>query len=63
MQPLRHQVWELPDIVAHVTEYQRHRLTCSCGVVTCAALSIGVPVSQAGRALSLGCPAHGLLLA
>ena len=25
-QPFRHQVWELPEIQWHVTEYQRHRL-------------------------------------
>ena len=60
-QPLRHQVWEVPDIVPHVTEYQRHRLTCACGVVTCAALPAGVPASQAGPrlvalvALLMGC--------
>ena len=29
-EPLRHQVWELPEIKAHVTEYQRHRLACPC---------------------------------
>ena len=28
--PLRHQVWELPEITPHVTEYQRHRLECPC---------------------------------
>ena len=47
-QPLRHQVWEVPEIVPHVTEYQRQRLRCVCGVVTCAALPAGVPASQAG---------------
>jgi transposase len=26
-EPLRHQVWELPEIKPHVTEYQRHRLS------------------------------------
>jgi transposase len=26
--PLRHQVWELPEIKPLVTEYQRHRLAC-----------------------------------
>ena len=49
--PLRHQVWELPEIRPHVTEYQRHRLTCSCGTTTCAALPPGVPESQAGPQL------------
>jgi len=35
-QPLRHQVWELPEIKPIVTEYQRHRLTCQgCGETTC----------------------------
>ena len=39
-QPLRHQVWELPPIKPHVTEYQRHRLACPrCGATTCADLA------------------------
>jgi transposase len=47
--PLRHQVWELPEIPPHVTEYQRHRLICECcGEQTCAPLPDGVPESQAG---------------
>lgn len=29
-QPLRHQVWELPEIQPLVTEYQRHRRECPC---------------------------------
>src|SRR5712692_4117206 len=29
-EPLRHQVWELPEIKPAVTEYQRHRLSCPC---------------------------------
>jgi transposase len=37
----------------NVTEYQRHRLTCRCGTITCGALPAGVPTSQAGRGLSL----------
>lgn len=60
--PLRHQVWELPEIRPIVTEYQQHRLTCSrCGTSTCAALPCGVPTSQAGprltalTALLMGC--------
>jgi hypothetical protein len=37
-EPIRHQVWELPEIKPIVTEYQQHRLTCSCcGITTCAA--------------------------
>lgn len=60
--PLRHQVWEVPQIKPHVTEHQRHRLTCACcGVKTCAPLRAGVPTGQAGpnlvalAALLLGC--------
>ena len=42
-QPLRFQVWELPVPQPLVTEYRRHRLTCSgCGVRTCAELPAGV---------------------
>jgi transposase len=51
-EPLRHQVWELPEIKPHVTEYQRHRLVCPCcGESTCAELPAGVPAGQAGRRL------------
>jgi transposase len=50
--PLRHQVWELPEIKAIVTEYQRHRLTCpGCSTTTCAALPKGVPQGQSGPRL------------
>lgn len=48
-EPLRHQVWELPEIKPHVTEYQQHRLTCPCcGETTCAELPCGVPQGQSG---------------
>ena len=60
--PLRHQVWELPPIKPHVTEYQRQRLGCPrCGETTCARLPPGVPTGQAGprlvalTALLMGC--------
>lgn len=50
--PLRHQVWELPEIKPLVTEHRRHRLTCSCcGTITCGVLPAGVPQSQAGPRL------------
>ena len=61
-EPLRHQVWELPEITPFITEYQRHRLTCSgCGTSTCGDLPAGVPQGQAGprlvalTALLMGC--------
>lgn len=50
-QPLRHQVWELPEIKPQITEYQRHRLACSCGATTCASLPRGVPQGQSGPRL------------
>lgn len=50
--PLRHQVWELPEIKPQVIEYQRHRLACPCcGETTCAALPPGVPTGQSGPRL------------
>jgi len=50
--PLRHQVWELPEIKPIVTEYQRHRLACPCcRTQTCTALPPGVPVGQSGPRL------------
>ena len=50
--PLRHQVWELPEIKPQVIEYQRHRLACArCGDTSCAALPPGVPVGQSGPRL------------
>ncbi len=51
-EPLRHQVWELPEIKPDVTEYQRHRLGCPvCGETTCAQLPAGVPQGQSGPRL------------
>ena len=59
-EPLRHQVWELPEIRAVVTEYQRHRLVCACGCSTCGELPTGAPSGQAGpRLIAFG----GLLMA
>lgn len=59
-QPIRHQVWELPDIQPIITEYQRHRLVCRCGCSTCGVLPDGVPRGQAGPRLIAFC---GLLMA
>ena len=59
-EPLRHQVWELPEINPIVTEYQQHRLVCACGCSTCGDLPDGVPTGQAGpRLIAFG----GLLMA
>lgn len=59
-QPLRPQVWELPEIKPLVTEYQQHRLRCSCGCSTCGELPPGVPTGQAGpRSIAFS----GLLMA
>jgi transposase len=49
--PLRHQVWEIPQPQPVVIEYQRHRLTCSCGCSTCAPLPEGVPEHTSGPRL------------
>lgn len=61
-EPLRHQVWEVPEIKPLVTEFQLHRLKCpGCGKSTCATLPSGVPSGQAGPrlialvALLMGC--------
>jgi len=61
-EPLRHQVWEIPEIKPLVSEYQLHRLTCpGCSTRTCGALPPGVPHCQAGprlvalTALLMGC--------
>lgn len=60
-EPLRHQVWELPEIKPLVSEYQRHRLDCPCGAKTCAELPEGVSTGTAGPrlvalvALLMGC--------
>jgi transposase len=61
-EPLRHQVWDVPEIKPLITEYQLHRLTCPCCQLnTCGQLPAGVPHSQAGprlvalTALLMGC--------
>jgi len=50
-EPLRHQVWELPEIKPLVAGYQQHRLVCSCGCSTCGELPARVPSGQAGPRL------------
>jgi transposase len=54
-EPLRHQVTELPPVTPVVTEYRRHRLTCSgCGATTCGELPAGVG-GQDGPRLRAAC--------
>ena len=51
-EPIRHQVWELPEIKPIVTEYQQHCLAClCCGITTCASLPPDVPSGQSGPRL------------
>ena len=51
-EPHRHQVIELPKVVATVEEYQLHTLHCEhCGVSTRATLPPGVPTMQFGPRL------------
>lgn len=52
-EPLRHQVWELPEIQPIVCEYQLFRGHCSCcGITTTAELPEGVPSGQCGPRLA-----------
>lgn len=47
--PVRHQVTEIPKVVAETTEYQLHTLTCPvCGGCTGAELPAGVPQGAFG---------------
>ena len=51
-EPDRHQVVEIPKVVADVDEYQLHTLTCDdCGASTRASLPPGVPTRQFGPRL------------
>ena len=52
-EPLRDQVYELPEIKPDIIEYQRHRLCCpKCGITTCGTLPEGVPTQSAGPRLT-----------
>jgi transposase len=51
-EPYRHQVTDIPPVVAEVTEYRLHTLTCvGCGAETTAELPAGVPPSAFGPRL------------
>jgi transposase len=44
VEPVRHQVWDLPEVEPIINEYRLHRATCEvCGEITCASLPAGVP--------------------
>jgi transposase len=50
--PLRHQVFEVPEPKAHVTEVRRHSLWCTCcGTLNLAPLPEGVPEGSFGPRL------------
>jgi len=50
--PYRHQVTDVPKVVATVEEYQLHTLDCRrCGISTRATLPPGVPAGQFGPRL------------
>lgn len=52
-EPLRHQVWELPQIKPIVHEHQLFRGHCSCcGITTTAELPAGIPSGQCGPRLA-----------
>src|SRR5438309_5996640 len=52
LEPLRHQVAEVPPIEPVVDEYRLHRLECPhCGTSTCATLPPGVPTGAFGPRL------------
>jgi len=51
-EPYRHQVTEIPPVVAEVIEYRLHSLSCpACGVDTCAEAPAGVPQGAFGPRL------------
>lgn len=49
--PYRHQVTEIPPVMAEVTEYRLHTLACPCGVETRAEIPPGVPQGAFGPRL------------
>jgi transposase len=51
--PVRHQVWDLPEIEPIIDEYQLHRGYCECcGITTQAELPEGIPSGQCGPRLA-----------
>lgn len=60
---LRTQVWEIPPIVPHITEYQQHTLCCpACGTLTLGSRPADAPPGGYGpRATALASFFHGRL--
>lgn len=54
-EPVRHQVTDVPPIVATTFEYRLHALRCGCGAVTRAPLPDGVPQGAFGPGLDALC--------
>ncbi len=50
-EPYRHQVTEIPPVIAEVSEYRLHSLSCQCGTQTRAQLPAGVPQGAFGPRL------------
>jgi transposase len=51
-EPYRHQVTEIPPVIAEVVEYRLHALSCpECGIKTCAEVPTGVPRGAFGPRL------------
>jgi transposase len=51
VEPVRHQVVDVPAIEPKVTEYRLHRVTCDCGKTTRASVPAGVPRGMCGPRL------------
>ncbi|MFI5300921.1 MAG: IS66 family transposase [Polyangiales bacterium] len=50
--PHRHQVFDLPQVLPLVTEYEVHSLTCTCGATTSGELPLGVPTGSFGPSVT-----------
>jgi hypothetical protein len=49
--PIRHQVIEIPESVADISEFRLHPVQCACGATTCAELPVEVPRGMMGPRL------------
>ena len=48
LDPIRHQVVDVPKIEPVADDYWQHRVTCRCGETTCGELPVGVPHGMLG---------------